>query len=205
MGQPIFSGMQLPEYHEGMLIVKVRSSSSLRSALTATAARSNVLDSHGISALSTFERAGLIKRITPITPSRQEQSLSPSGRGVITTLAASLEGTSPNDINSGVNIVELERDEDIPELQIALANDPNIEYVSRVAVRYLVSQTKSSRAGVGIAAVPPPVSSMWNLAKIRWQEAIDLPEFKNAASIRVAVLDTGIDTTHPDLQGKVSS
>jgi subtilisin family serine protease len=46
---------------------------------------------------------------------------------------------------------------------------------------------------------------MWNLAKIRWQDALALPNFKNATNISVAVLDTGIDINHPDLQEKVSS
>jgi hypothetical protein len=74
MAQPIFSGKQLPKYHEGMLIVKLRSSSRLRSALAATNERESVLESSGMSALSTFERAGLIKQVIPLARPMQEES-----------------------------------------------------------------------------------------------------------------------------------
>jgi hypothetical protein len=205
MGQPTFASRQLPKYHEGMLIVKMRSSSSLRSAIAATRETGSVLESPGMSALSTFERAGLIKQVIPLARPMQEESPIIGSRRVMAALATSIEGVSPDNINVGVNIIELERDQDVPELQIALANDPNVEFVSRVAVRYLVSQTQPSSPAIGIAAVPPPASTMWNLAKIRWQEARALPSFQEATSIRVAVLDTGIDANNPDLQGQVSS
>jgi subtilisin family serine protease len=45
---------------------------------------------------------------------------------------------------------------------------------------------------------------MWNLRKIRWAEARALRDFEQARAIRVAVLDTGIDPDHPDLQGRVN-
>ncbi len=122
------------------------------------------------------------------------------------TLATSITGIAPENISSGVNIIELEHDRHVPELQLALANDPNIEYVSRVAVRYLTVQPKSSKSGAGIAAAAPPNPSlMWNLAKIQWQAAFALTNFANADNIRVAVLDTGIDVNHPDLKGRVKS
>jgi hypothetical protein len=70
----------------------------------------------------------------------------------MSVLATSIESIAPDNIHSGVNIVELEHDRHVSELQIALANDPNIEYVSRVPVRYLVSQAKPTKARAGIAA-----------------------------------------------------
>jgi subtilisin family serine protease len=45
---------------------------------------------------------------------------------------------------------------------------------------------------------------MWNLAKILWARARAAQGFRDADEINVAVLDTGVDTTHPDLQGRVS-
>jgi Subtilase family len=204
MGQPIFSTGQLPTYHEGMLIVKMRSSASIRATSAANFEERSVLESPGISALSTFERAGLIKKVTPLARAEEERSGSGTGR-IMATIASSMERVSVDRIDAGVNFIELERDRDVPDLQIALANDPNVEYVSRVAVRYLVAKAEPSSLGSGIAAVPPSVSTMWNLKKIRWQEARTLPSFKEATNISVAVLDTGIDMNHPDLQGKVSS
>jgi subtilisin family serine protease len=208
MARPTFSGSQLPEYHAGMLVVKVRASSNLRSTFTATAtaASANVLETQGLSALSTFERAGLIKRITPIARSNQAQIPSITTGSMMATLATSIEGIAPENISSGVNIIELEHDRHVSELQLALANDPNIEYVSRVAVRYLFAQPKSSNSGATIAAAAQPASSlMWNLDKIQWKAAFELTNVENADNIRVAVLDTGIDVNHPDLQGRVKS
>jgi subtilisin family serine protease len=98
----------------------------------------------------------------------------------------------------------MERDGDVSTLQVALANDPNIEFVSRVPVRYLTVRKAAAQAGAGIAAVPPPASTMWNLQKINWEQARALPNFSNASSVKVAVLDTGIDEDHPDLQGRVA-
>jgi subtilisin family serine protease len=205
MAQPMFSGKPLPEYHEGMLIVKMRSSLRLRATLAAPNERESVLESSELSALSRFERAGLIKQVIPLARPMQEESPIIGSRRAMTTLATSIEGVSPGNINAGVNIIELERDQDVLELQTALANEADVDYVSRVPVRYLVSRTQPKNSGVGIATIPPPASTMWNLAKIRWQEARALPSFQDATNIRVAVLDTGIDSNHPDLQGKVNS
>jgi subtilisin family serine protease len=44
---------------------------------------------------------------------------------------------------------------------------------------------------------------LWNLRKIKWSEARAQPGFVDADNVRVAVLDTGIDHDHEDLQGVV--
>ncbi|MBW4570784.1 MAG: S8 family serine peptidase [Tolypothrix carrinoi HA7290-LM1] len=178
----------------------------------------SLLESPGLFALSTFERAGLIKQVTPLARQTEEEMPALGMRRVMTALAASAERVPPANSNAGVSIIELERERDVPELQIALAKDPNVEFVSRVPVRYLVSlnvrpgrvrpnpvpsDDQPSSSSAGILAVPP--STMWNLSKISWAEARALQGFKEATDIRVAVLDTGIDTAHPDLKERVSS
>jgi subtilisin family serine protease len=109
-------------------------------------------------------------------------------------------------VNAGSSIIELQNDKDLPRLQKELARDVNIEYVSRVPIRYIARRSGrvSNRPGMGIAAVPPSADSMWNLNKIEWRQARALPNIKDAEQIKVAVLDTGIDAAHPDLQGQVS-
>jgi hypothetical protein len=59
-------------------------------------------------------------------------------------------------------------------------------------------------APVRVAAVPPNPATMWNLMKIRWNEARVVAGFRDAQDITVAVLDTGIQTDHPDLAGRVA-
>jgi subtilisin family serine protease len=185
-----------------MLIVKARplpqpfGPMSLSPGLTA-----NVLHTPGLSALAAFERAGMIKRVVPLSRSRRPPAAVESygagspvleSTGVRTILASASESAAAAP-NAGVSIVEVDRDHDLPDLQVALASDPSIESVARVPVRYILAK-KPQSPGV-IAAAPPPASSLWNLAKIRWQQAA----FTNARGVHVAVLDTGIDTTHPDL------
>src|SRR5690606_4475868 len=109
---------------------------------------------------------------------------------------------SPEDPRSGVSLVELERDADVPDVQVELASDPNVEQVSRVPIRYLLAKKRARRRTV--AATPPVASTMWNLRKIQWEEARAIPGYTEPSDIKVAVLDTGIQSDHPDLAGRVA-
>ncbi|RDV16869.1 protease [Pontibacter diazotrophicus] len=218
---------EIPEYHEGQLIVKMRTMASPAGIPASDYTAASPLATSGMSALSFFERGGLIKRVIPLSAPAEAEDL-PAGamsfgqnRSALSMLATSASPTA-NDPNEGVSIIELQRDRDVSDLQIALAQDPNVEFVSRVPVRYLHATSKrgttnkdteadkdsaesaDSGGGVGIMAIPPPVSTMWNLQKILWQQARALPNFRDANNIKVAVLDTGIEQTHPDLNGRVS-
>jgi subtilisin family serine protease len=218
----------LPEYHEGQLIVKMRQSSNRSGAMMISPANSSPLMTPGISALSFFENAGLIKRVIPLVEPIETED-SPMGtmsfgesRSAVSILSTSIPSEQASDPNAGVSILELQRDNDVSELQVALAQDPNIEFVSRVPIRYLhvdrekrplksthyKNSEKTKKAdtstGIGITATPPPATSLWNLNKILWQQARALSNFRDATNIKVAVLDTGIEPTHPDLNGRVA-
>jgi subtilisin family serine protease len=136
----------------------------------------------------------MIKRVVPLTrPSSQPQASLGSGMGALGIFINSLNPTSSSSIHTGVNILELTKNSDLLQLQTAFANDPHVEFASRVPKRYLLDAT-----------VPPNDVAMWNLRKIRWEEAQACAGFKKATNIRVAVLDTGVDYNHPDLKGAVS-
>jgi subtilisin family serine protease len=99
-------------------------------------------------------------------------------------------------------LVHLEHDHEFDTVHRKLDADDHIEFVSRVPVRYLLTAGPEPAAASGKAAPPPP-SEMWNLVKISWAEARSTPGFKDADAIRVAVLDTGSQPDHPDLQSRV--
>jgi hypothetical protein len=220
--QPVFSTVSLPEYHEGMLLVRTRPS-TLGAGVGAAAGMSistlGDQTSSGLAAMAFYERAGLVKRVVPIArQSGADIRARPSGFFVPGPLGATetllwAAGLGKDRKETGLSLIELERGEDTTKLQLALANDPNVASVSRVPVRYLSARpsrpTSSRRAepiqpGTQIAAAPPNPSTMWNLRTILWSEARALPNFADADNINVAVLDTGIDPEHPDLKDRIT-
>lgn len=211
MIEPAFVSEQIPAYHEGLLIFKLRSLPEAAESILAPPGMTpagfsspditNALSgSPGLSTLSVYERANVIKQIIPLSRPA-EQRTSARVMGAMATLAASVGVPTPEDRNTGVNLVQLQNDSDVSNLQMALANDPNVEFASRVPVRYLSLDPPSA----GIEAVPPPDFAFWNLRTIQWQAARGLPSFREAEGIQVAVLDTGVDRDHPDLNGRVNS
>ncbi len=209
-----------PEYHSKMLLVQVQPlRQSARPMGIAAAARESFAGelSVGMAALANFERAGLIKRIIPIGR-LSERELTAGEEGMIARApggfraAAAVMATAPSAASTrpdaGLSLIEVQRDQDTDSLRQALANDPTVQNVSRVPVRYLLARRAPAkkrppaRAGAGIAKAAP-TAPLWNLEKINWARARGLPGFKDANAIKVAVLDTGIDETHPDLQGRI--
>jgi subtilisin family serine protease len=224
MFRKVFTGGELPAYHDAMLIVKMRPAGAAElSFATATRGRSlNAATSPGVAALAAFERGGLIKRVVPLSSRRGDET---DAGGLVTptfTLARSAERLEDDarDRHAGVNILELEPDANVTDLRNALAADPGVEFVSRVPVRYMAVGTRPSAAGgkrsggskarkeagggAVVTANPPTASTMWNLRKIRWAQARALPGFSEPTDVRVAVLDTGIERNHPDLRGRVA-
>jgi subtilisin family serine protease len=222
--RPIFSTSAIPAYHEGMLLVDMQPTPAGGVGIAAAAGlgvRGAVPTTTGMAALSFYERAGLIRRLVPVTRPSDERPSAPrvgiAARMMAAGAVSSEESRAPG---AGLHLVEVERNEDVPQLQIALASDPNVASVSRVPVRYLVARGTRGRGhgkasigdrdpeaggGLGALAAPPPPGTMWNLRKVRWAEARATEGFIDADSVSVAVLDTGIDESHPDLQGRVQS
>jgi hypothetical protein len=198
----VFSSDQLPTHHDGLLVVKMRTESMISGPAMALSAMSMEPTTAGLSALSFFERAGMIKRIVPLR--KPDASAAPAPRFSATAMMmVSSRPIQEADASAGVRFIELEPGQDTQQLHTALANDPNVLSVSKVPVRYLTlpaaARKPAPRDEVGIEATPPDASILWNLQKIRWEEARGRPDFHEAQDVRVAVLDTGVDSQHPDL------
>lgn len=194
-----------PQHHEGMLLVKMRS--SMARFAPAVRVASMAPDTPGLSAVEALEKRGMVKRVTPLFNRGNAEAVptlaSASTSAAFGTMAMEAETAGAG---AGTCMVELESDADIANLQSAFAADPDIEYAVRVPVRYAVARSARSTAATATAlptdALPAPV--MWNLTRIRWEEARALKGFKDANEIKVGVLDSGIEPGHPDLVGRVN-
>lgn len=205
----------LPAYHDDLLIIKVRPSAAPLAAAASDAAMTTLAAAPGMSALAYFERAGMVRRVIPLgrrSPSVAGMGLSPVVSALAFSAMAPAGTASPS---TGVSLVELQSGAggSLQQLQTTLASDPHVAYVSRVPIRYLLASkpTKKhphktpprARPAPQVAmpaAAPPQADTLWNLQKIRWREARN-GGLDPAKNVRVAVLDTGIDLSHPDLPG----
>jgi len=223
MQRTVFGAKPVDAYHRDLLIVRVQrgtpghaAARALSAAMAADAralpavvAAGTVLESLGFQALEAFQRAGRIRRVTPLARRSVARGAAVVARSIQGATTLSLfeslidEAASPTigeRIEDGVSIIEVEEGgHDVDELKAALAQDPSVVSVSRVPVRYLCA--KPRRAMV----VPPGTpGAMWNLQKIHWAQARGKASFVDADEIKVAVLDTGIEERHPDLAGRVA-
>jgi subtilisin family serine protease len=200
-----FEVIESSAYHDGMLLVETLPEPPIAMDFGPPQA-ADLEASPGLAALSRFESGGFLKRVTPLA---HPVSAGPAFgmQGGLEAFFAMDAVFAEQDPLANTRLVELERDSDVDFLQSELARDPSVTAVSRVPIRYLVARRRSgaaAAAGAAIAASAPPGSALWNLNKVRWAEARNLPGFNDARDIRVAVLDSGIDTGHPDLQGRIA-
>jgi subtilisin family serine protease len=199
----VFSTESIPTHHEGLLLVKMRPNSA--PAVAAATAMSASATTVGLSALSFYERAGMIKRVVPLHQ-HDERSVQGPGVSALSALAAATGSAPEGQVSGGVSFIEMTSGTDTRQLQTALADDPNVETVSEVPVRYLAARSARkahdipASSDATIAAVPPNVPTMWNLAKILWEQARARESFHDADEVHIAVLDTGVDLSHPELQ-----
>ncbi|MCQ4637942.1 S8 family serine peptidase [Anaerovorax odorimutans] len=105
-------------------------------------------------------------------------------------------------------VVELPKAQSVEEAVTAYEKDSNVAYAQPNYRYSLIDEeepaTKSGSAARTKAATAdlndPGASKLWHLDKIGVEEAWNLLDGVNHQKTRVAVLDTGVDTNHPDLQ-----
>jgi hypothetical protein len=175
-----FSFLDLPEYYDDKLFLRVVREASFAAGTGTFPAHNNVL--------TALQDEGTILKLIPLrTQVQQAQcvSVAAGGGGLIHTDSGAETVASIAELKPGTfkKVIRQLRDLDGVE-------------VERLPVRYLCATP---------TALPPRERPLWNLERIQWEETRKLKEIKPATDITVAVLDTGIEAEHPDLNGRIES
>lgn len=117
------------------------------------------------------------------------RSFSIAPTSVAASFATSIRDSENEDLR-GLNMVRVDRSADLLKIEKDLQATPGIEYVHRVPRRWMSAQPND-----------PMFTRQWGLGTIQWAQA-HLP---NAAAVKVGVLDTGVDITHPELMNIVKA
>lgn len=182
----------------GLLVLRIKEDlvanvPDLRTA-TAAAVRAFRLPESVEAPLQHLERRRLLRDIIPVFARTGGR---PPARAYLCAFAfAQSVREAENEDLRGINLVRLSPKADLAKIEKQLSGVPGIGYVHRVPARWL------AQAGPAATSADPLVNRQWGLRAIRWFDVSPLP---SAVAVKVAVLDTGIDTTHPDLRGRVAS
>lgn len=139
---------------------------------------------------------GLLREVVPVFSRMTEgRSLGIAPTSTAASFALSVRDSEEDDLK-GLNVLRLAKHADLKKIEKDLNNTPGIEYVHRVPARWATA----SKAKV--IASDEFLAQQWGLKSIGWTGLNLLPD---ASQVQVAVMDTGIDLTHPDLKNIVSS
>jgi subtilisin family serine protease len=194
----IISWVDLPKYHDNVLLVRHAEQPTEQAAAVALGGSARTLvrytgRSMGLSAV--LRGYAEVKSVTPIFRAS-------TSRATRDHMVFALGGPSTATARSQpeeISLIELKPGAKQQKLLKELRKKPEIAEVSLVPCRYLL--------GGPMSAVMPPdaknfSATMWNLQRIEWKAARSSPKYKEPKTVSVAVLDTGIDLTHPKFKGR---
>ena len=96
-------------------------------------------------------------------------------------------------------MVELPEKQEVEEAVAEYQKDPDVAY-AQPNYKYKLMESSANTASTTASLNDSYRDSLWHLNIIQAKEAWDLLKEKNWQKSRVAVLDTGVDLNHPDLQ-----
>jgi hypothetical protein len=185
MNEPLFTFHNLPRFHPHKLILTLEAPGAARAATSG----GQTFQGFASSPLVQAQQEGVVTRVTFLGHAAKLKMGDWNTRTrAMVPMAAMLVAPQKADALAEVAILQLRSDIDEEGFAEKLLKDPLIRSAARVPARYLCA-TPTSR--------PPGPAKMWNLNQIRWNKVPQ--KDKSAARIKVAVLDTGIDMSHPAL------
>lgn len=189
-----------PTFHSGLLAVRFRRSARrfLWAAPHDPETQLPPDTGPGMRSLHQLERAGLLRNVVPLAVPKPESPTARS-RGALGRAALSVpEEPGEGGPLAGACLVQVETEEETEWLRRRLAEDPDVEAVARVPIRHLLGPAV-------ILAMKPAAPTLWNLVAIEAPAARAMAGYNAGAEIKVAVLDTGVDEDHPDLERRIAS
>jgi len=120
------------------------------------------------------------------------RSLSIAPTSIAASFAMSVRDSENEDLR-GINMLRLSRSANLAQVEKELSATPGIEYVHRLPRRWMTSRPLPH---------DPLAGQQWNLKPVRW---LDLDPLPSAGDVKVGVLDTGVDLTHPELENMVKT
>jgi subtilisin family serine protease len=104
---------------------------------------------------------------------------------------------------AGLNVLQARSPEAARRASEGLRRDPRVEYAHVIQERYLFAPARRAGARRPRAdeALDPMKNRQWGLGAIKLYQAQQSPGFREAKDVVIAVIDTGVDSGHPDLAG----
>jgi subtilisin family serine protease len=195
----------VPPKPSDTVIVKLRTTPRSVRRLTAAAGLEPPSASTQPPVLAALLERGYVSEITPVFPAPQPFA---EGRGPARALAAAvLDAPSSLKRARGLCSVKVDRGTNAETLAEYLNQQPEeVEYAYVPPVKYpfLPPRRRKPRARKAAATNDPLACRQWNHGTVRIHQARARRGFVEADDVLVAVVDTGIDRDHPDLDGVVA-
>jgi hypothetical protein len=172
---------------------------ALRSLAAAEATRSPAASAER-GPLARLLEGSLVKSMEPLFPTRATRRAAALERMVM-----SLDEDADDDL-AGLNVMHFDSADDANTACQMLAGDATVEYAHHPQERYLAAKAKrrAPRRRRVAGAADPLLNRQWGLRAVELFQAQSAAGFKEATDIIIAVVDTGVDSDHPDLKGIVS-
>ncbi|MDZ7343208.1 MAG: S8 family serine peptidase [candidate division KSB1 bacterium] len=194
-----------PLYVPAQLVVKFKSSGPavrqlMRSVIEPEGAKSAELPKTPAMQLLSSHR---IKNVMPLFAEEPTIALRSFSERVVSSLRIEGKQAGGTAELRGINLVEVESSSDVPLILDALQRDENIEYAHPIAIRYPMMAAPRRRTRRAASINDPLYHRQWGHVAVRLPQAHQSKKFFEATDITVAVVDSGVDATHPDLEDMI--